>query len=806
MHTGWQDVNYAIRTLARTPGFSAVAIVTLALGIGANTAIFSVAYAVLLAPLPYANSSELVALHETLPATSEQPVRHTMPLTPPTTRDWAAATSFSHIAPYADQEFILTGAGEPERLRGAEVAWSFFDTMTMAPFSGRPLNRNDVGPDRPRVAIIGHELWRTRFGASHALVGTSIELSGERYEVVGIGQPGFAFPDGSQVWVPLSLPEEEFADDQRLSFYLDAVARLKPGVTVERAKAELNQIAGQLAAQHPKQYDRRGANVISLKESIVGDVRPALTLLMATVGCVLLIACVNVANLLIGRAAAREGEIATRAALGASAGRILRQLLTESLVLAAAGSAGGVLLALWARDAIVKLTPPSVPRLADVSINVWVLGFALVLTFVTALAFGLAPALLTTRRALRDSIAAGRKGIIASARRPWRSAMVIAQLALSLALLTGAGLLVKTFWKLTSVAPGFDATDVMTMEVVLPRAKYPEPTQRAQFFTRVLEILESNPQVIAVGGATNLPLSHTNMTFGFYRDGMVPGKEAPFTANVRGVTSGYFRALGIPLIRGRGLLPTDREGSAPVVVINEAMRRKFWRDQDPIGERISITRGRTIIWREIVGIVGDVRHASLAVDPDPEIYMPYAHDPFMFLRVAVRSHAEPESLAGAMRAAVWAVDPGQPVSRVRPMSDVVSSSLAAERFNTIMIGSFALLALILAAVGLYGVIAYSVTLRLHEFGVRLALGADRQHILGLVLRQGLTLSGIGLALGLGLALLLTRVIETQLYQTTRTDPATLGLVAGVLLAIALVASYVPGRRAARVDPMGALRE
>jgi putative ABC transport system permease protein len=805
MQTAWQDVTYALRTLARTPGFSAVAIITLALGIGANTAIFSVAYAVLLAPLPYANSSQLVALHETLPARGEQPARQTS-LTPPTTRDWADATSFSSLSPYAEQEFILTGAGEPERLRGAEVAWPFFDTMAMPPFSGRLLNRNDVGPDRPRVAILGHELWRTRFGANQALVGTSIELSGQRYEVVGIGQPAFAFPSASQVWVPLSLPEDEFADDQRLSFYLDAVARLKPGVTIEQAKVELNQIAGQLATRYPKQYNKRGANVVSLKESIVGDVRPALTLLMATVGCVLLIACVNVANLLIGRAAAREGEIATRAALGASGGRLLRQLLTESLVLAAAGAAGGVLLALWARDAIVRLTPASVPRLGDVSINVWVLSFALFLTLVTALAFGLAPAILTTRRALRDSIVAGRKGTIASARRPWRSAMVIAQLALSLALLTGAGLLVKTFWKLTSVAPGFDAADVMTMEVVLPGAKYPEPTQRAQFFTRVVEILESNPQVTATGGATNLPLSNTNMTFGFYREGMVPGKEAPFTANVRGVTSGYFRALGIPLIRGRGLLTTDREGSVPVVVINEAMRRKFWRDQDPIGERISITRGRTTVWREIVGIVGDVRHAGLGKEPDPEIYMPYAHDPFMFLRIAVRSRAEPEALAGAMRAAVWAVDPGQPVSRVRPMADVVATSLAAERFNTVMIGTFALLALILAAIGLYGVIAYSVTLRRHEFGVRLALGADRRHILGLVLRQGLTLSAVGLALGLGLALLLTRLIETQLYQTTRTDPATLGFVACALLAIALIASYVPGRRAARVDPMGALRE
>jgi putative ABC transport system permease protein len=806
MHNAWQDVKYAVRTLGRAPGFSLVAILTLALGIGANTAIFSVAHAVLIAPLPFANPSELVALYETLPAAGERPSRDRMSLTPPTTRDWAIATSFANIAAYTEEEFILTGAGEPDRVRGASIAWTFFDTLGTAPFTGRFPNRDDEGPDRPKTVVVGHDLWRTRFGSNPSLVGQTIELSGERYSVIGVAAAGFAFPSSSQLWVPLAIPREEFADDQRLSFYLDMVGRLKRGVTIEQAKSDLNRIARQLATQHPKLYEGRGANVIPLKDSIVGDVRPALLLLMATVGCVLLIACVNVANLLVARAAARQGEIATRAALGASSARIVRQLLTESLVLAGAGAVGGVLIALWARDIIVRLTPADVPRISDVAINGSVLGFALLLTAATGVAFGLVPALLATRRALRDSIAAGRKGTVASARRPLRAAMVIAQLALSLALLTGAGLLARTFWKLTSVAPGFDASNVMTMEVVLPRAKYPEPAQRSAFFSQVLEILERNPQVIAVGGATNLPLSNTNMTFGFFREGMVPGSQAPFSANVRGVTSGYFRALGIPLIRGRALTADDREGSQPVVVINDAMRRKFWRDRDPIGETISITRGRTIVWRKIVGIVGDIRHSGLGLEPAPEIYMPYAHDPFMFLRIAVRSQAERESLAGAMRAAVWTVDPGQPVSRVRSMQEVVAASIAPERFNTIMIGTFALLALTLAAVGLYGVIAYSVTLRLHEFGVRLALGADRRHILALVLKQGLTLSVLGLAFGFGLAYAMTRLIETQLYQTTRTDPATMTGVATILIAIAFVASYVPGRRAVRVDPMTVLRE
>jgi putative ABC transport system permease protein len=356
-----------------------------------------------------------------------------------------------------------------------------------------------------------------------------------------------------------------------------------------------------------------------------------------------------------------------------------------------------------------------------------------------------------------------------------------------------------------SVDPGFDSTSVMTMEVLLPRPKYQDPVRRAEFFTQVVETLQNNPLVTAAGGSTNLPLSSTNMAFGFYREGMTPDEDAPFIANVRGITPGYFRTLAIPLMRGRAFTPADRTGSHPVVVINDAMRRKFWPDQDPLGQQISITRGRTTIWREIVGIVGDVRHTGLGAEPDPEIYMPYAHDPFLFLRIAVRSPAQPDVLAGAMRAAVWAVDPAQPVSRVRTMDAVVASSVAPQRFNTILIGTFAAIALALAAVGLYGVIAYSVTLRQHEFGLRLALGAERHHVLGLVLRQTLLLATVGLVLGFALALALTRLIETQLYRTTPTDPITFGAVAVVLLVIAVLASYVPARRALNVDPMTALR-
>ena len=804
MHTLSQDLRYAIRTLGRTPGFTCVAILTLALGIGANTAIFSVVQAVLLRPLPYPRSAELMALNESLPPKGDQPGRATA-ITPPTSRDWQASTSFTNIAYFADSEYILTGAGEPSRVPGAEVSWTFFDTFQVAPAAGRFITREDDGAERPLVCVLGYELWRTRFGSDASLVGKSIELSGKQHTVVGIAAPGFSFPFTAQIWTPLALPDSEYANDQRLSFYLRGVGRLRPGVTAEQASADLNLIAARMAAQFPEQYKGRGATVIPLQRSIVSDVRPALLLLLGTVGCVLLIACVNVANLLMARAASRHGEMATRAALGASNRRLLQQMLLESSVLSMAGAVGGVLIALWARDAIIALSPAAVPRIAEVRVDFVVLGFAFLLATLTAVAFGLVPALVTTKRAHASSFAAGRKGIAGSGRPRVRAALVVAQLALSLALLTGAGLLVRTFWKLTSVDPGFKADNVMTIEVTLPRAKYPEPAQRAEFFARVLEILEANPMVKAAGGATNLPLSSTNMTFGFYRQNMTPGKEAPLVANVRGITSGYFSALSIPVLRGRGLTGEDRAGSFPVVVINDAMRRKFWGDQDPIGQQISITRGRTIVWREIVGIVGDIRHSGLGTEPVPEIYMPYGHDPFFFLRVVARSDVQPDVLAGAMRAAVWAVDPAQPVSRVRPMSQVVAASVSSERFNTILIGTFALLALTLAAIGLYGVVSYSVMLRLHEFGVRLALGAETRHVVSLVVRQSLTLAACGLAAGFALAFALTRLIEAQLYQTKPGDPMTLAAVAGILVSVAVVAALVPARRATRVDPIAALR-
>jgi putative ABC transport system permease protein len=799
------DVRLAIRSLARSPGFTLIAVLTVALGIGASTAIFSVVHGVVLRPLPFPDPSRLVALYETLPARPDAPARDDMPLAPPTTRDWEANRSFTSLAAYSDSTFILTGEGEPIRVAGAEVSWTFFETLRATPSLGRLLTRDDDGPSAPLVAIVSHRLWRTRFGSDPSLVGRTVELSGKRHTVVGVAHEGFAFPDASDVWTPLALPPDEYADNQRQSFYLSAIARLRPGVSHVQASDDLNGLVRSLSAKFPAIYAGRGANVVPLRTALVGDVSSTLYLLLGAVGLVLLIACANVANLLLARATGREAEIAIRVALGASRVRIVRQLVAESLVLSFAGAACGALLAMWARDAIVAISPAGVPRIAEVRVGIPALAFAALLAVATGVLFGVVPGLFLARRGPGESLKGGRTATGSPAKRRFSSALVVAELALSLALLTGAGLLGRTLWKLAVVNPGFEADGVMTMELTLPPAKYREPAQRAAFFNRVVEQLRTNPLIESAGGSTNLPLSNTNMSFGFYREAMTPGQDAPLFANVRAVTAGYLPTLRVPLLAGRELTDADRQGAVPVVVVNETFRRKFWPSADPLGQRIALTRGRTPIWREIVGVVGDMRHAALRSEPTPEIYVPVAQEPFPFMRVAVRSSADSDVTAGVMRAAVWAVDRDQPVARVRPLRDIVSASVADTRFNAVLIGAFAAMSILLAAVGLYGLVAHAVTLRLQEFGIRVALGAERRHVAALVLRQALGLAGCGLAAGYGLALLLTRLVAAQLYQTPRTDPFTMAAVAVTLLVIALVASYAPARRALNVDPIVALR-
>ncbi|HET7619028.1 MAG TPA: ABC transporter permease [Vicinamibacterales bacterium] len=793
------DLTQALRLLFRSRGISIVAVATLALGIGTNAAIFSVVHAVLLKPLPYPEPSRLMMLRETVAGKEDS-----MPVSPPSFADWRVNRSFQSIGAYATGSFILTGGGEPVRVPGADVSGRFFETLAVRPALGRPLVDADDVDGGPLVAVIGFDLWMSRLGGDPGVIGRRLTLSDKSYQIVGVMPRGFDFPDAAEIWVPLALPPGEFDASQRMSFYLDAIARLAPGISREQASSEMTAIAARAATAYPKSNAGRGVAVVPLRESIVGDVRRPLMILLGVVAIVMLIACANVANLLLARAAARRDEMAVRMALGAGRWRIFRQMLVESLVLAGAGAAAGLLLASWTRDAIVALAPAGVPRIDQVRIDPAVIAFTLALAFVTAIVFGVAPALAASRpgggapRGLRS--AAGTGG-----GRAVRGALVIVELTLSVALLVGAGLLARTFWKLVTVDPGFRPDGVMTMEVVLPRPKYAEPERRVAMFDRVLEVLRENPMIEAVGATTNLPLAGGNMSFGFYTQNMTPDRDTPHIANFRGVTPGYFRAMGVPVLRGRAIAASDRPGSPPVVVINDAMAREYWPNADPIGERIAITRGRETVWREIVGVVGSVRQAAVGTPPAPEMYMPYVHDPFPFLRFVVRTSLGTDAAAGAMRAAVWMADPAQPVTRVRPMRDVIAASLADARFNAVLIGAFAVLALAIAGVGLYGVIAYTIALRLPEIGVRMALGAERRHVLGLVLRQSLALTLVGVALGMGLALGLTRAIATQLFATAPTDAVTFGGVALALTLVALAASYVPARRALRVDPAAALR-
>jgi putative ABC transport system permease protein len=800
-----RDIRFAVRNLTRNPTFTVVSVMTLALGIGATTAIFSVLHAVLLRPLPYPDPGRLVAVHESLPPTADAPDRSRFAVAPPTLRDWDANTTFAGLSAYARGDFILTGGGEPDRIGGASVSWNFFDTMGVPAAAGRFFTREDDAPEAPPVVVLSYDLWNARFGADPTIIGRRIELSSVRHQVIGIAGDRFSFPSAARIWVPLRLPASEFADNQRLSFYLAVVGRLRADVSRAQAEGDLDRIAARVAEASPATHQGRGATVISLHESTVGDLRRPLLLLFGTVLLVLLIACANVANLQLARAVVREGEVAVRVALGATRLQVVRQLLVESALVGLLGATAGVLLALWARDGIVALTPATVPRLAEVRIDPAVLGFAVMLSLVTGVLFGTGPALLATRRGPGLALRAAGRWPSVHGRSSVRRLIVVLELAASLSLLAGAGLLARTFWNLLAVDPGFDARGVMTMEIVLPRAKYGEPEARARFFDTVVESLRANPTVHAAGGTTGLPLAGSTMAYGFYKEGMIPDRDAPLNAGFRGVTPDYFRAIGVPLRRGRLFTREDRSGAPPVMMINEAMAQAFWPGEDPIGRRIAVTRGRVIVWREIVGIVGSVRHAALGAEPAPEMYMPYAHDPFPFLRIAVRSAERPEALAAAMRAAVWAVDPDQPVSRVRPMSEVVAASLAEARFHATLVGSFSLIAFVLAAIGLYGVIAYSVSRRVHEFGVRMALGAAPMHLFRLVMGEGIRLAAAGLAIGLCLAVGFARFLPIALYGTSPLDPAVLGGVAGALALVALLASYLPARRAIATDPLVALR-
>jgi putative ABC transport system permease protein len=801
MDTLRQDVMYALRRLARAPGFTLVVIATLALGLGANTAIFSVINAVLLKPLPYDHPDRLVLVSQTWEGKATV-------YSPPNFLDLAAqAQAFESLAAIQGLEMTLAGRGAPVRLDGAGVSASFFDVLRIRPIEGRVFREGENEPGKARVAVLGHALWSGRFGADPGAVGQTIQLNHEPYLVVGVAPPGFSYPRGAEVWTPLEY-DSAFRTKARGAWYLTVVGRLMPDVPLERARREVSTIATRLAKAYPEMDEGVGGTVVSLHEAIVGGSRPALLVLLAAVGLVLLIACVNVANLVFARVIARRAELAVRTALGAGRSRLVRQLLTESLLLGLLGGGGGILLASLSLDTLLGLQPAGVPRLGEVRIDHAVLGFAVALSLLTGLLFGLLPALQMTRGAAATVLREGGRGV-RSARDPRIGAsLVIGQMALAMILLTGAGLLIRSFGQLRRVDPGFRSDSALTFRISLPEMAYVEESQRTSFFDTLLSRLAALPGVRSTGAVLGLPLGETRFSFTFAVAGRLPlppQKQPSMEARV--ATTGYFNAMGIPLLRGRGFGPDDTSRSRPVVVLSESAVRRFFPGEDPLGKRITLgwRHGEGHAGGEVIGVVGDVNDFGLSEERPPEIYLPYEQLPIESLDVVLRTSVPPRSLAPSAEAVVRELDPDLPLTRVQTLDDIVARSISAPRFYMVLLGLFAGMALLLASLGIYGVMSYAVAQRSREIAIRVALGAPRGSLLRMILGDALVLVFAGVATGLAGALALSRTLATLLFNLSPADPTTLAGMAILLSLVALLASYVPARRATRVDPLVALR-
>jgi putative ABC transport system permease protein len=795
-----QDLRYGLRMMRRGPGFAAVAVLTLALGIGANTAIFSVVNAVLLRPLPYHDPARLVTvLHDGW-----------KPVAPANFLDWREqSSSFESVAAAQLWSLTMTGRDRPEQLEVLQTSAEMFHLLGVNAALGRAFETGEDQPGREHVVVLSHGFWQRRFGGARDVVGQQVMLDGEPYTVVGVMPPDFQFAPfwatHAEAWVPLNLGRR--VGDRR-GQSLRVFARLKPGVTLGQAQAEMENINRRLVEQHPKENEGLTVSVDPLHEKVVGRSRPALLIILGAVGFVLLIACVNVANLMMSRSALRRREIAVRIALGAGRWRVVRQLLTESLVLSLAGGAAGLLLAFWSNTALASLGPDTLPRVRTASLDAGVLLFTLGLSVFVGLLFGLAPALHSTKTDLIESLKSRSQGSSRGRRHERvRQLLVVGEVAVSLVLLVGGGLMMRSFLRLTSIDPGFDPRGVTTATVPLSGPRYATDEQRAAFFRRLTTQLGSLPGVESASAVNHLPLGGDVWTLGFTVEGRPAPPDAERAAAVyRVVCPGYFRTMGAALLRGRDFTERDDAASPGVVVVNEALARRQWPGEEPLGKRITVN-GEGARPREVVGVVRDVKQGEWASEPQPEMYLPHqqAASP-RSMTLVIRASSDSLELGPEIRREVWALDGDLPVSRVASMEEVVSASVGQQRFNTLLIGLFAGVALILAAVGVYGVMSHAVVQRTHEIGVRLALGARGRDVLGMIIRQGLTLTLTGLAVGLVAALALVRVMSGLLYKVSATDPLIYGGVAAALLLSALLACYIPARRATKVDPMVALRQ
>jgi putative ABC transport system permease protein len=796
-----QDLRFGARMLFKNPGFTLIAVVTLALGIGVNTAIFSVVSAVLLRPLPYSEPDKLVMLWERRIREGSD----NNAVAPADFRDWRARNQvFTNIAAMFVTSVDLSEGNEPERVTAGQVSASFFEVLGVKPMLGRGFLAEEEQAGRNRVVIMNHDLWRRRFGADRNIVGRRISLSGAPVEVVGVLPPSFRFPNEElALWLPLDANAQGM--QTRLNHFLSVYARLKPGVTFSQAQAEMERIGAQLRQEYPQENDNHTAFVIPLREQLAGALRRPLLILFAAVGLVLLIACANVANLQLIRAAARQKELAVRAALGAGRRRIVRQLLTESALLAALGAMMGMLLAWWSLGMLTSLLPRGILHLTGARLDLRVLGFTLAISLLTGALSSLAALLQASSVKLNDTLKEGGRGA-GSAHQRARSAVVVVEVALAIVLLIGAGLLIRSFWKLQSVSPGFTPQNALTAQIVLPSARYREPEQRARFFQQLSEQARALPGVQAVGAISILPLgggwSRTSIAIEGRAEMTNLAAQARPRIHPRTVTPDYFQALGIPLLNGRFLTSKDDSNAPLVALINQTAAQRYWPGQNPLGHRVQIGGGAP--WREVIGVVGDVKDQGLDQEINPEVYFAWAQDPQRDGTLVVRGQ-NVASLAPALRDQVHQLDKDLPLSNMRLLEEVVEGSIAAPRSYSLLLALFAGIALTLAAVGIYGVMAYGVSQRAHELGVRLALGAQTRDVLLLVLRQGLRMTLLGVALGLAAAWGLTRWMKNMLFEVSATDPLTVVFVTCFLVGVALLACYIPARRAMKVDPLTALR-
>jgi putative ABC transport system permease protein len=805
----WQDLRFAARMLRKNPGFTVVAVLTLALGIGANTAIFSVVNAVLLRPLPYKDSDRLVQLieHDHKRGVDFDWVSF------PNFHDWAEqGKAFQYMAAYKFHAFNLTNVNQAQMLFGVKVSANLLPTLGAEPILGRNFRPDEDQPGRDHEVILSYDTWRQSFGADARLIGRTLTLNDEPYTVIGVMPASFNFPPTVPITsalpsrktaflVPLGLA---FNPDQRDWNMLGVIARLKTGTTVAQARADVDTVARSLELQYPAQNQGITVRVEPLLNQVVGDFAHALWIFLAAISLVLLVACANVTNLLLARSTIRQREMALRTSLGASRSRLVRQLLTESLLLAVGGGTLGVLFAYGVIFLLTVLSPDSLPRIGGVAMDGRVLAYTSFVSVLAGIAFGLAPSLGVAQVDVSQPLKVQRSTPTLKHSR-LRSALVVSEVALSLALLIGAGLMLKSFVRVEQVDPGFRAEKVLTVWTILSEAKY-APQKRAAFYQQAWQRIQALPGVKSVGAIDNLPLS------GMHGGGPFT-VEGPTTSDVDApvayrcvVSLNYFRTMGIPLLQGREFTERDGDDTPTALIINETAARRYWPAQNPIGSHLSFTIGRTPpTWLEIVGVVKDVLHDGLEAPPKPTIYVPFLQWPSAFMVTVARTEVDPVSLSSAVRGAIAAVDKDQPVLMTRTMADIYSDAVAQRRFNTALIVAFGALALLLAMVGVYGLMAFAVTQRTHEMGVRIALGAQRRDVLNLVLGRGLRLALLGIVFGLAMAFFQARFLSKLLFDVPETDPATFIVVSLCLGGIALLASYIPARRAMRVDPVVALR-